>query len=363
MENNEDKSKELNSSSVDNIEKVSSQDTKVSSLDTDVSQDKNPPEDECKPSLSVSIKWSGGVYPISIYDGMTVIEFKEAVYSETKVRPDKQKIVNLKCKGKPATDEMQMSSLGLRNNMKLMMVGSVDEVLAEAVAVPEDMPEVINDLDISEENITCVQNRQDYIEKIEKRVREYKPKLLNPMRPGKKLLVLDIDYTLFDHRSVGQNGLELMRPYLHHFLVSAYEDYDLAIWSATSMKWIEEKMRLLGVTSNPNYNICFYVDSLAMIRIDAPNYGVVEVKPLGVIWGKYSHYTSKNTIMFDDLRRNFLMNPQNGLKIKAFRNAHENRDTDVELLKLAVYLKDIAVLQDLSKLRHSKWENYRKGGY
>lgn len=42
------------------------------------------------------------------------------------------------------------------------------------------------------------------------------------MRPGKKLLVLDIDYTLFDHRSVGQNGQELMRPYLHEFLLSAY---------------------------------------------------------------------------------------------------------------------------------------------
>ncbi|KAF9626354.1 hypothetical protein IFM89_032408 [Coptis chinensis] len=29
---------------------------------------------------------------------------------------------------------------------------------------------------------------------------------------GKKLLVLDIDYTLFDHRSTAKNPLELMRP-------------------------------------------------------------------------------------------------------------------------------------------------------
>lgn len=38
--------------------------------------------------------------------------------------------------------------------------------------------------------------------------------------------------------------------------------------------------------------------------------GALDVKPLGVIWGKYKQYSEKNTIMFDDIRRNFLMNPQ-----------------------------------------------------
>lgn len=47
--------------------------------------------------------------------------------------------------------------------------------------------------------------------------------MLNDPRPGKKLLVLDIDYTLFDHRSVAESGIELMRPYLHDFLESAYK--------------------------------------------------------------------------------------------------------------------------------------------
>lgn len=42
----------------------------------------------------------------------------------------------------------------------------------------------------------------------------------------------------------------------------------------------------------------------------------LQVKPLGVIWGKYeTSYNRKNTIMFDDIGRNFLMNPQNGLKV------------------------------------------------
>lgn len=42
----------------------------------------------------------------------------------------------------------------------------------------------------------------------------------------------------------------------------------------------------------------------------------IQVKPLGVIWGKYGEfYNRRNTIMFDDIGRNFLMNPQNGLKV------------------------------------------------
>ncbi|XP_018011476.1 ubiquitin-like domain-containing CTD phosphatase 1 isoform X2 [Hyalella azteca] len=313
--------------------------------------------------MSLSVKWNGALFPIDIYEGMTVSEFKEEIQTQTKVRPEKQKLINLKAKGKPASESMLMTGLGLKNGAKIMMVGSIDEDLVAATTVPDELPEVVNDLDIAEDKLLSVHQRQDYIEKIEKRVREYELKVLNPMRPGKKLLVLDIDYTLFDHRSVGQNGLELMRPYLHEFLLSAYQDYDIAIWSATSMKWIQEKMKLLGVSTNPNYKIVFYVDSLAMIRIEAPDYGVVEVKPLAVIWGKHRHYHAGNTVMLDDLRRNFLMNPQNGLKIRPFRRAHENRGTDRELLKLAGYLQDIAQLDDLSALRHSRWESYRPGGY
>lgn len=214
-----------------------------------------------------------------------------------------------------------------------------------------------------------------------KRVKEYQVKELNPPRPNKKLLVLDIDYTLFDHRSVAETGecllgdsiiyvtthlslftfpgLELMRPYLHEFLTSAYEDYNIVIWSATGMIWIEEKMKLLGVATHPDYKIWFYLDSTAMISVHIPEKGVVDVKPLGVIWGKYPDYSSKNTIMFDDIRRNFLMNPRSGLRIRPFRQAHFNRDTDRELFKLMKYLRNIAENCDnFDRLNHRNWESY-----
>lgn len=69
-------------------------------------------------------------------------------------------------------------------------------------------------------------------------------------------------------------------------------------------------------------------------------------------------YNEKNTIMFDDLRRNFVMNPQNGLTIRPFRKAHLNRGSDQELVKLTQYLLAIAELPDLSSLDHSMWELY-----
>ena len=61
---------------------------------------------------------------------------------------------------------------------------------------PEDLPDVINDFDIEEEFI-AIENREEYLNKIERRVKEYQIKVFNEPRPDKKLLVLDIDYTLF----------------------------------------------------------------------------------------------------------------------------------------------------------------------
>ena len=60
----------------------------------------------------------------------------------------------------------------------------------------------------------------------------------------------------------------------------SFQSYDIVIWSATSMKWIEEKMKLLGVSTHPDYKIAFYLDSLAMITVETQKYGVIEVSEI-----------------------------------------------------------------------------------
>nr|CAG4648097.1 EOG090X0A5K [Moina brachiata]SVE93151.1 EOG090X0A5K [Moina brachiata] len=314
-------------------------------------------------AISFVVKWSAKEYAVDVpTNSGTVLCLKKAIEIHTGVRVERQKLLNLKHKGKAAEDHLKLSLLGLKPGFKIMMMGSLEEDITQATTAPENLGDVVNDLDLTEEEV-ALENREEYLMKISKRVSTYEIKMLSEPRPGKKLLVLDIDYTLFDHRSAAETGNELMRPFLHEFLSSAYDDYDIMIWSATSMKWIEEKMKLLGVTTNSNYKILGYLDYLAMISVHVPKYGLLDVKPLAVIWGKFSGvYTSKNTIMFDDIRRNFLLNPQNGLRIRPFREAHLNRTKDRELLYLAQYLKDIAPLEDMTNLNHRSWEKYRPSG-
>jgi len=99
-------------------------------------------------------------------------------------------------------------------------------------------------------------------EKLRRRVSSVKVKILNPPRDGKKCLVLDIDYTLFDLGSSAERPEELGRPYLHHFLTSAYEHYDLVIWSATNMKWVDVKMMTVRTEK---YGRCAGRQSLLML--------------------------------------------------------------------------------------------------
>lgn len=324
------------------------------------------PADEQTSSIGVLIKHGSAEYRIeNLMLDHTIQYLKEQIEELTNVRSVRQKLFGIKAKkpGQPLTDELTLEATSCTDGMKIMMMGSqetdiqgVKQASRGCLSQVEDDFEIydnIEDFDLD----SRIPKAPEYRAKIGRRVQHYKIKMLNEPRPNKKLLVLDIDYTLFDHRSVAQSADELARPYLHEFLELAYKDYDIVIWSATSMRYIEAKMRELRVESNPNYKIVFYLDSAAMISVHSQKYGLLNVKPLAVIWGKFpGQYSQKNTIMFDDTRRNFLMNPQNGLKIKAFRDAHANRATDEELLHLSKYLARIADLDDLTALDHKHWQ-------
>ena len=259
------------------------------------------------------MKWRGQEFRFEgLPDSTTISQLKQLAYQKTGVRPERQKLLGIKAT--PKSDRLEQSTLRdlkVKNGTKIMFMSTKEDEIAAANTIPDDLPDVVDDFGKKPDDI-AVQEREEFKKKVERRVKDYQIKVLNEPRKGKKLLVLDIDYTLFDHRSVGEKGVEL-RPYLHEFLTEVYDHYDIIIWSATDMKWIEVKMQELGVAHNNNYNITFYLDSCAMVSVVAPEYGFVETKALGVIWDKYpDHYNEENTIIFDDLRRNFLMNPQNG---------------------------------------------------
>ncbi|EEF29359.1 ubiquitin-like domain-containing CTD phosphatase [Ricinus communis] len=304
--------------------------------------------------LTLTVKWSGKEYTVRVCGDDSVGELKRRICELTNVLPKRQKLLYPKIGNKLANDTVLLSQLPLKSSLKMTMIGTVeDDIIVDQV----DSPEIVDDFELGQDEAVDIKDKEVNKQKLRRRADQYKIVIRNPCREGKKLLVLDIDYTLFDHRSTAENPLELMRPYLHEFLTAAYAEYDIMIWSATSMKWVELKMGQLGVLNNPSYKITALLDHLAMITVQSDSRGIFDCKPLGLIWAQFPEfYSPKNTIMFDDLRRNFVMNPQNGLTIKPFRKAHANRDSDQELVKLTQYLLAIADLDDISSLDHSNWE-------
>ncbi|TKY60150.1 Ubiquitin domain-containing CTD phosphatase [Spatholobus suberectus] len=335
--------------------------------------------------LTLKVKWSGNEYTVRVCGDDTVGELKRRICELTNVLPLRQKLLYPKLASKLNDDSLFLSQLPLSSSLKMTMIGYAAVLLyfrvffnlitrfaTESLIVqvtnrstteenllvdPVEDPEIVDDLELPRDEAVDIKDMEVNKHKLTRRIHQFKIELQNPCRNGKKLLVLDIDYTLFDHRSTAENPLQLMRPYLHEFLTSVYSEYDIMIWSATSMKWINIKMGQLGVLDNPNYKITALLDHMAMITVESTSRGVFDCKPLGLIWAQLPEfYNASNTIMFDDLRRNFVMNPQNGLTIKPFRKAHANRDSDQELVKLTQYLLAIAELDDLSNLDHNNWE-------
>ena len=137
-------------------------------------------------SVSIIVKWAGKEYNLENIDpDESVLGLKVKIMDQTGVRPEGQKLLNLKSKGKVATDDLKIGSLGLKNNFKLMMMGSLEETIIETQTKPENLPEVINDLDIEEDEV-AVQDREINLDKIAKRVRDYEVKVLNPSRENMK---------------------------------------------------------------------------------------------------------------------------------------------------------------------------------
>jgi len=178
------------------------------------------------------VKWNGKQFTVSLPEDADVACLKRCIEAETSVQPKRQKLLNVKAGPKLADDDAKLSKV-------VMMMGSTEEKISEITQAAEGAPEVLDDFDVGVNEEIDVRDKGENVEKLRKRIEKYKVAPLNAPRDGKKLLVLDIDYTLFDHRSTAENPLELMRPHLHEMLTAAYVHYDIVIWSATSMKWVE----------------------------------------------------------------------------------------------------------------------------
>ena len=113
------------------------------------------------------------------------------------------------------------------------------------------MPDVVNDLDIDfTDNLAASRSYQQdtrNIRKVKEATQNLKVNIIHPLRPGKKLLVLDIDYSawitysllliiisdhflaILDTKPLTSGSLpssQCARPGLHEFLEAVYPYYD-----------------------------------------------------------------------------------------------------------------------------------------
>jgi len=265
------------------------------------------------------------------------------------------------------------ASLKLTTGKKFMLVGTP---IGDELKDPSQLaylPDIFNDLDIdfSQYPEAAAQYAND--RRNQRKVREATSKLqvniMEPLRPGKKLLVLDIDYTILDTKPLLDGSLppmECTRPYLHKFLEEIYPFYDICVWSQTSWVWLEAKLHEIGMIGGAQtYKVNFVLDSTCMFKVFSTREGKRydhHVKPLQIIWNKFPQFNASNTIHVDDLGRNFALNPGQGLKISAFKNAREaEAAADRELQRLARYMVLIAAMEDLRSINHKDWKKIARG--
>ena len=274
---------------------------------------------------------------------------------KTRILPKRQKLLGAK---RPLDDDDKtVAECQLTSKSKLQLIGTPEE---NVFVYDENLEEALDD-DFDTATIPLDEDPVN-LAKLQTRINTVEVEELHPQQ-HERLLVLDVDYTLYDHRSAAESMAELQRPYLHDFLERANKYYDIVLWSATGMKWVHLKARQMGLLDSSRFKIRFLLSERPMITVEAPQKGgklrVVRVKPLSFIWKRFPSYTPEKTIMFDDVKHNFLLNMWNGLVIAPFRNGPLHQETDTELLRLGQFL-EIVRDENFTELDLRHWDRYFK---
>ncbi|XP_011299565.1 uncharacterized protein [Fopius arisanus] len=197
-----------------------------------------------------------------------------------------------------------------------------------------------------------------YSAEMTKNLARHEIKLLNPWRDGKKLLVLDLGYTLCDPEFPSFPSVKARRPHLSQLLTRAYRYYDIVIWSDMSVEDSSEALGKMGIINDDNYRIALHLTVREMIVVKTVQYGSGILKPLEFIWRKFPWFSSRNTVIIDDNRWYFAMNYQSGCEVKPYKVRNENLDVELEFL--ASYLEWIAFFEDFENLNHENWRCPKK---
>merc|ERR1719499_1032462 len=239
------------------------------------------------------VVWGSEKITLELHETQTLADIQTLLETETEVPIAKQKILGLKTISKTAiSTETLVSDLKARKN-KFKMVGSAVELKTRDDF--DDIPRIIDDLewDFVPDFSKMEQTHTKYQKKIDDLVKNTEINIINEPRQGKKLLVLDLDNTLFDMKGMRKtrDQLSLKRPYTDEFLRRLYPYYDFVIWSQTRWQWIEIKLTELCII--PNFKMTFILDKTQMPKITSMTTRGMrshQIKPLELIWKRFSSF-------------------------------------------------------------------------
>ncbi|KAF2885600.1 hypothetical protein ILUMI_20584 [Ignelater luminosus] len=288
-------------------------------------------EIQVKILIELIIEWNKNRFEININVDDTVKDLKHIIFTLTNIQPNRQHFTNLTYPVSMRNDFCKIKQLNLRPRsvIKVIEVQTVENNRLPALSI-------VPYPSLFERRVT------------RPRAKEFK--FLNKPRLDKKLVVLDVDGTIYDCSA--PHCFLAARPHLEEFLTNIYEDYDIGIWSATSMKILETKMERLGMNTHPRYKLLFYMDKYSTVMASYKGC-MVQVKPLELVWTRFPEYGTKNTLMCDDRKLNFYLNSNNGITVTVYN--YKNHHIDKELKYLNTYLKSIAKVNDFTKINHEQW--------
>ncbi|KNC55148.1 uncharacterized protein AMSG_12385 [Thecamonas trahens ATCC 50062] len=333
-------------------------------------------DDTLPATITIAFKYKKETFTLSFEPTDSVLAVKTHLFTHLHIHPHRQKLIGLRhaeTKKMPQDEDLleDLVFKATKGGHKVFVSGTPDDDLfVDPVDLDaDDLPNVVNDLDFdyfpSAETSSSLADSPEVQAKLDKAIADVDIRILNPPREGKKLLVLDLDYTLFDMKSTAESINELKRPFLEEFMTLAYQHYDIVIWSQTKWTYLEMKLTDLGLLTSDAFKLMFVLDISCMFSVRSMYKGkprTHQVKALPIIWAHFpDRFGPHNTVHIDDVSRNFAVNPQQGLKIKAFKRAAVNRATDRELFRLSAYLIHLATsVPDFRSLDHARWKKVVK---
>ncbi|CAJ1906175.1 unnamed protein product [Cylindrotheca closterium] len=337
--------------------------------------------------ITLIAKWGKERVVLENLDGETTVgAVKDLLAQRTGVLSKRQKLIGLKPKSSKLNDGVVLKDLKVKNANKkadtdnvvsheFIMMGTKEENIFVDPNDKDDLPDVVDDFDLdfnagSSEWLQHVANGDN----LKKFTESTMIHVMSEPRPGKPLLVLDLDHTLLDFNSkalqresstqqVGTgSAVNMKRPHMDDFLTRAYRHYDLVVWSQTSWRWLETKLIELGMLTHPGYRFCFVMDKTSMFKVTSTKRSGAQVvhyvKPLQIIWSKFPQWGSHNTAHVDDLSRNFALNLGCGIKVTGFYRKRSKAGRDSELLGLAKYLEQLAEANvSFEKVKFGEWKD------